>query len=185
MPRKDMTYYVASHCPAGTNPKYPSVFDQMEQAGCRDNVLLWHAHMQDGADFSGRDSIGTGGGAGVAAVALTAAMGHRKFEFYGCDGSAKYAVDLSDLPAYAASLEKDMVAIKIDDRVYPMRRNFWNQTQELMDFVENNPDMFHSIHFHGDSLNAKIFNTPDGKPRRDYQVLENSVKPPAPEPGMA
>lgn len=171
LPREDLTYYVASHCPAGTNEKYPSVFQQLIDAGAQENVRLWHAHMPEGPDFGDRVAVGTGGGAAAGALALMAAMGHRDFEFYGCDGTADYAIDLDDFPAYAASLKQDQVAVKIDDRVYTLRRNFWNQTREMIGLIENNPDMFRSVHFHGDSLNAKIFNTPDGKPRRDYQVL--------------
>lgn len=180
-PRDDLTYYVASHCPAGANEKYPSVFQQLIDAGVQDNVRLWHAHMPEGPDFGAdRMAVGTGGGAAAGALALMAAMGHRNFEFYGCDGTVDYAVDLGDFPAYAASLKQDQVAIKIDDHVYTLRRNFWNQTQEMIGFIENNPDIVRSITFHGDSLNAKIFNTPDGKPRRDYQVMPGGATLAAP-----
>ncbi len=186
-PRQDMLYYLASHCPAGGNKNTaldPDVFSHLINAGCQDNIRLWHAHIEGVTHFGDKPSIGTGSGAGVGALLLMAALGHREFEFYGCDGSILYAVDISDLPKYVAELNDpvNQVAIKIDGKTYKTHHAFWAQTEEIAGFLNGHPEI--KVKFHGDSLNARIFNTLNGVPRRDFEIVKGTeLLLPNPEPG--
>lgn len=162
----DLQYLVSSASPAGADPENPSVIEHLESKGRYPKI--WHAHIEGVTDFehSHRVAVGTGSGAPIAALALFAAMGYKKFEVFGMDGSAEYAVDLADTPtmnAYLKNLKSTEMAVSVGGKMFTVTRDFWPQTRELMDFLQNYPDAVNSLNFSGNTANAAIFNSWNGR----------------------
>jgi hypothetical protein len=163
--RKDIQYLVSSMSPTGVDPDKPSLFDLLAQKGITPQI--WHAHIEGVTDFGDdKVSVGTGSGAPVAAMALFAAMGYRKFEFFGMDGSSAYDIDVNDTPTtqkYLQGLKDQEMAVSVGGKVFTVTRAFWPQTLEVMDFLKNYPEAVQSIKFSGNTANAAIFNSWNGR----------------------
>lgn len=160
-----LQYLVASMATAGADPNNPSVFDLLMSKGHKPKIF--HAHVEGVTSFpEDKIGVGTGSGAPVAALVLFAALGHRKFEVFGMDGSSAYAIDLSDtaaMQAYLQGLKDNEMAVNVGGRVFTITKDFWAQTQELMGFLRDYPEAVQSIRFSGDTANAAIFNSWDGR----------------------
>ncbi len=157
----DIPYYLASMCPAGADPENPSVFDHLVNAGKGDNIRLWHAHFEGCIAYENRHSVGTGSGAPVAALALFAAVGYKRFAIFGMDGSSEYAVDLGDperMKKYVETLKQEEVGVRVGQKVFTATRAFLPQTREIMNFLREYPEAVQSIRFSGDTANAALFN---------------------------
>ncbi len=196
---RDLPYYVCSMAPAGAEEGNPSVFDAISGYGHGDNIRLWHAYV-DGMEEPNPDQLAmtNPSGATGAAMLLYAAMyeiaGHKgklKIEFFGMDGTADYKEGHMDNPAFHVWLENlkaDQVAVRVGGGVHMVAREYWHQTLEILDFLEHYPDAIQSLHFHGTSVNAALFNTPDEHPRlaeeirRSHEVIEGEE--PGVEPGL-
>lgn len=170
-------YLMASMVPAGVNSNNLSVFDVLSSKGCV--TKLWHAHIDGVAEF-GDDvvSVGTGSGAPVAALALYSAMGYRKFEIFGMDGSSAYDGihgDQTGIQSWLQSLKDNEMAVRVGGKQFTVAKEFWPQTKEVLSFLQNYPDAVHSLRFSGNTANAAIFNTPDGKPNLDIEILDAPV----------
>ena len=178
---RDLEYLVASMAPAGADPENPSIFELLAEKGR--SVRLWHAHVDGGPDFGdGKVSVGTGSGAPVTALALYSAMGYRRFRIYGMDGSSQYAVDLGDSKAmsdYLQGLKDNEMAVRVGRDTFTVTRDFWPQTLEVLKLVEAYPEAVRSLRFSGATANAAIFNTPDGRPNMDFEVLDKPGSPKA------
>ncbi|MCK6419143.1 MAG: hypothetical protein L6Q57_09480 [Alphaproteobacteria bacterium] len=161
----NLEYLVASTSPAGADPANPSVIEHLQSKGREPKI--WHPHVEGVTDHGDEKvSVGTGSGAPIAALALFAAMGYRKFEVFGMDGSVEYAVDLAYTPAmtaYLQGLKDSEMAVSVCGKVFTVVRDFWPQTLELMHFLRTYPDAVQSIKFSGNTANAAIFNSWDGQ----------------------
>ena len=177
----DMEYLIASMAPAGADPQNPSVIEALMAKGRTPKI--WHAEVTGVTSFKDDIvSVGTASGAPVAAMALFAAMGYKKFQFFGMDGSSQYAVDLADtqrMHDYLKSLPEEDMSVQVGEKIFTVNRTFWAQTQELMTFITHYPEAVESIKFSGQTANAAIFNSWDGQKFTcgPIKVLE---APPAP-----
>lgn len=175
-PRKDVVYHLASMCISGETETRPAV----EHHFAEFDVRLWHAYLEGESPFAENDvAIGAGTGAPIAAMALYAAMGARKFEVFGMGGGFEHAASYTaehEYPdgmtkeEYIQSLKDDFIAIRLDGKIYHLPGFVWAQAEEIMTLIEIEPEI--SVHFHGDPLFIAIFNTPSGKPRSDYEILD-------------
>ncbi len=170
-PRTDLTYFVASHCTREYADGTPSIYKHLQDAGAE--VRLWHAHLYDGQrPDNGKVLIGGGTGAPVSVMTVFAAMGHGDFEFFGCDGSTAYVTDMGDVTRHAEFVKNNEMFLKMDGRKWGLHTLYWEQTKEMIELIQGYPDRFPNVHFRGDNIHAAIFNTPDGKPRQDFEIVD-------------
>ena len=168
----------------------PRIFDPLITKGR--TVKVWNPHLEGGPAFSeDKVTIGTSGGAPVAAMILYAAMGHKKFRFYGMDGSSEYDLELLEGQAtdeYLARLQdKDKnVTVRVGERIYQVPNEYWAQTEEMIQFLETYPKAINSVWFSGDTINAELFNdwTPGMDLGRKYEILSDNRPRNLPEFGI-
>lgn len=154
---RNIAYLIASQCDS-------DVFDAVTGNGKR--PYIWHPYLAgETQDTPGQTFIGPGSTAATAALSLFAAGGHTRFEFYGVDSSTEYIYDAGLQPGAE-------VSVTIGGRTWSTTRNFWNQTLEMKQFLEQHPEI--SVRFHGDTLNAVMFN--DGIKEPKQVLFANPVQ---------
>ena len=191
-PRSDIKYLMASHCACTDIEGNKPTIEHLVYSGIapRENIFLYDAWLsRDQQPEEGKLLLGTGTGAPPAAVAVFSALrrqagieGPVEIEMYGFDGTTELLHGvLDEMPS--DYLDRDKVAVRSGDDVYAnVQEVYLDQMMQLIALQYFYPPFVGRITVDNThSLSAGIFNTVDGKPNDDYQVIYHEDDGPEPE----
>ncbi len=195
-PRSDIKYLMASHCSSEELSGNGSTIQHLMDSDIvpNENIFLYDALLdEDQIAEVGQSLVGTGTGAPPAAVAVVAALRHQKelknifsaldvdaldVKAFGFDGTSDILHGKSsEMPD--DYLNRHEVIVNVDGKDYAkVPKAYYDQMDQIADMFTWYKGMLGNFQVDGeDSLSAAIFNTPNGKPRTDYQIMKSFSEP--------
>ncbi len=181
-PRSDIKYLMASHCSSEELSGNGSTIQHLIDSNIvpNENIFIYDSLLELGQiSKEGECIVGTGTGAPPAAIAVIAALRHQNgidspldIEIFGFDGTQELIHGkLGEMPN--DYIDRGEVVVKVGGQTHAkVQKVYFDQMDQIVDMCTWYPGLINNVRVDGkNTLTAAIFNTPDGKPRQDYQVI--------------
>lgn len=190
--RSDIKYLMASHCSSEELSGNGSTIKHLMDSDIvpNENIFTYDALLDREQVIKGQCMVGTGTGAPPAAIALMAALRNKAgigealdVSVFGFDGTKDLIHGkLSEMPD--DYLDRGDVVVEVDGMHAKVQEVYYDQMDQIADMFTWYRGLLGKMVVDGENtLTAEIFNTPDGKPRLDYNVVrvDDTLDPDKPE----